>query len=69
MIDEALAKRVTLLIKKKRARIISPEEFNELITLLDIVAKDKDLPTGLRATTGIVLANAIGKRKPRELSA
>lgn len=69
MIDGTHASRIRFLIKKKRASLITEEELAELISLLSIVAKDGDLPTGVRATAGIVLANTVGKQKLKELTA
>lgn len=69
MISDDDARRLTFLIKKKRAGLISEEELHEAISILNSVSKDGDLPVGIRATAGIVLANAIKRQKPRELPA
>lgn len=69
MIDEADAGQIKFLIKKKKAGLITPDEIDKLVVILSRVSKDKDLPVGLRTTVGIVLANAIGRQKPKELKA
>lgn len=69
MIDDTDAGRLKFLIKKRRAFLITPEETEELVVILNNVAKDADLPVGLRATAGIVLASTIGKQKLKELTA
>lgn len=69
MIDQEDAGRLIFLIKKKKAGLITPHEMDELVGVLSRVSHDKDLPMWLRSTLGIVMANAVGKQKPKELTA
>ncbi len=60
---------IRALIKKKKAGVLTSLELDRLIELLEKLIRYEDLAPGIKVAAGVVLANLIVKRTPKQLAA